>query len=182
MSIQIYYFLIGLFKCFAIELYVFWILISSQIHDLHIFFFSHSVGCLGWMWTKLMVFKPEFCLWVPYSCVNSHRWFHCIALLPGSWLLFSLSCMCCAVLRCCCVQLFATSWTIARQAPLFMGILQARILEYVAMPSSRGSSQPRGRTQVSCIAGGYFTIWTTREAHRAHRPHRPLPLSLIPLF
>ena len=33
------------------------------------------------------------------------------------------------------------------------GILQVRILEWVAMPSSRGFSQPRGRTQVSCIAG-----------------------------
>ena len=44
------------------------------------------------------------------------------------------------------------------QAPLYMGILQARILEWVAMPSSMGSSQPRDRTQVSCIAGGFFTI------------------------
>ena len=39
-----------------------------------------------------------------------------------------------------------------------MGILQARILEWVAMPSSRGSSQPRDQTQVSCIAGGFFTV------------------------
>ena len=38
------------------------------------------------------------------------------------------------------------------------GILQARILEWVAMPSSRGSSQPRDRTQVSRIAGRFFTI------------------------
>ena len=37
-------------------------------------------------------------------------------------------------------------------------ILQARILECVAMPSSRGSSQPRDQTQVSCTAGGFFTI------------------------
>ena len=43
-------------------------------------------------------------------------------------------------------------------------ILQARILEWVAMPFSRGSSQPRDQTQVSCIAGGFFTIWVTREA------------------
>ena len=35
-------------------------------------------------------------------------------------------------------------------------ILQARILEWVAFPFSRGSSQPRNRTQVSCIAGGFF--------------------------
>ena len=45
------------------------------------------------------------------------------------------------------------------------GILQARILEWVAFPFSRGSSQPRDRTQVSCIAGGFFTSWATREAH-----------------
>ena len=44
------------------------------------------------------------------------------------------------------------------------GILQARILEWVAMPSSRGSSWPRGWTRVSCIAGGFFTSWATREA------------------
>ena len=37
------------------------------------------------------------------------------------------------------------------------GILQARRLEWVAMPSSRGSSRPRDRTHVSCIAGGFFT-------------------------
>ena len=41
------------------------------------------------------------------------------------------------------------------------GILQARILEWVAMPSSRESRQPRNRTQISCIAGGFFTIWST---------------------
>ena len=53
---------------------------------------------------------------------------------------------------------------IACQAPLCLGILQARILEWVAMPSSRGSSQLRGRTQVSSIAGGFFTVRATREA------------------
>ena len=38
------------------------------------------------------------------------------------------------------------------------GILQARILEWVAIPFSRGSSRPRDRTRVSCIAGGFFTV------------------------
>ena len=56
------------------------------------------------------------------------------------------------------VQLFATSLTVARQAHLPMRTLQGRILEWVAMPSSRGSSQPRGRTQVSHVAGRFFTI------------------------
>ena len=41
------------------------------------------------------------------------------------------------------------------------GILQARILEWVAFPFSRGSSQPRDQTQVSHTAGGFFTSWTT---------------------
>ena len=49
-------------------------------------------------------------------------------------------------------------WTVPCQAPLFMGIFQTRILDWVAMPSSRGSSQVRGRTQVSHIVGGFFTI------------------------
>ena len=46
------------------------------------------------------------------------------------------------------------------------GILQVRILEWVAMPSSRGPSQLRDQTQVTLIAGGLFTIWTTREAQK----------------
>ena len=44
------------------------------------------------------------------------------------------------------------------------GILQARILERVAFPFSRGSSQPRDGTQVSHIAGGFLTSWITKEA------------------
>ena len=44
------------------------------------------------------------------------------------------------------------------------GILQAGILEWVAMHFSRGSSQPRNLTQVSRIVGGFFTVWATREA------------------
>ena len=43
------------------------------------------------------------------------------------------------------------------------GISQARILEWVAISFSGGSSQPRDPTWVSCIAGGFFTIWVTRE-------------------
>ena len=44
------------------------------------------------------------------------------------------------------------------------GILQARILEWVAFPFSRGSSQSKDRTQISRIAGGFFTSRGTREA------------------
>ena len=66
---------------------------------------------------------------------------------------------------CLVTQLCLTPWTVTRQAPLPMRILQARILEWVAMPSSQGSSKPKDQTQVSCIEGKFFTVWATREAH-----------------
>ena len=44
------------------------------------------------------------------------------------------------------------------------GVFQARILEWVAISFSRGSSQPRDRTLVSHTAGRLFTVWATREA------------------
>ena len=52
------------------------------------------------------------------------------------------------------------------------GILQARILDWVVLPSSRGFFQPRDprdRTQgLNCIAGEFFTSWATREVHDSH--------------
>ena len=51
------------------------------------------------------------------------------------------------------------------------GIPQARILEWIAISFSRGSSWPRDQTWVSCIAGRFFTIWATREAWP--RPYKP---------
>ena len=54
-------------------------------------------------------------------------------------------------------QLFVTPWTV-------YGIPQAIIMEWVAFPFSRGFSQPRDQTQVSHIAGEFFTSWATREA------------------
>ena len=50
------------------------------------------------------------------------------------------------------------------------GILQARILEEVVIPFSRGSSQTRDQTWVSCIAGKFFTVWATREAQNQGSP------------
>ena len=59
------------------------------------------------------------------------------------------------------------------------GILQARILEWVAFPFSKGSSQPSDWTQVFHFAGRFFTIWATREARLAS--YSPL-IVLIPIF
>ena len=50
------------------------------------------------------------------------------------------------------------------------GILQARILEWVAIPFSRGSYQPRNWTQVSYTAGRFFTLWPTKQAPLYHLP------------
>ena len=61
------------------------------------------------------------------------------------------------MLSLCHVQLFVTPQTVAHQVPLSVGTLQARILEWVAMSSSRKYSQPRDQTQVFCIAGQFFT-------------------------
>ena len=63
------------------------------------------------------------------------------------------------------------------------GILQARILEWVAISSFRGSSQPRDQTQVSCITCGFFTIWATREDQgkcfqKIHRAQSSSPTGL----
>ena len=68
-----------------------------------------------------------------------------------------------------------TLWDLMDCSPLgssVHGILQARILEWVAIPFSRGSFQLRDRTWVSCIAGRFFTIWATREAYKVYRYYK----------
>ena len=62
------------------------------------------------------------------------------------------------------LRLFVTPCTATCQAPLSTGILQARILEWVAMASFRWLSQPRDQTQVFSIAGRFFTFWASKEA------------------
>ena len=62
------------------------------------------------------------------------------------------------------VQLFATLYG-PQNLPgsSVHGILQARILEWVAIPFYRGSSWPRDQTQISHLAGRFFIIWATKE-------------------
>ena len=66
-------------------------------------------------------------------------------------------CTCCVLSRSVVSNSLKPPWTVDPQAPLSVGILPARILEWVAMPFSRGSSQHRDRIQVSHRAGGFFT-------------------------
>ena len=64
------------------------------------------------------------------------------------------------------VQLFAIPWTCSLPNSSAHGIFQARIQEWVAIPFSRGSSWPRDRTPVFCIASRVFTVWAIREASK----------------
>ena len=95
--------------------------------------------------TRITLFIFNFFL-LEGNCFTMLYWF----------LLYNMNqpCVLCCAWSLSCVQLFMTPWTVAHQAPLSMGILQAGILEWVAMPSSRGSSQPRHWTHGSRIAGG----------------------------
>ena len=52
------------------------------------------------------------------------------------------------------------------------GILQARVLEWVAFPFSRESSQPRDRTQVSHIVGGFFISWVESRIYKIYKEHK----------
>ena len=60
------------------------------------------------------------------------------------------------------------------------GILQARILEWVAFPFSRGSSQARDQTQVSHIAGGFFPSWATGKPSK--QPLWEGTITIIPIL
>ena len=63
------------------------------------------------------------------------------------------------------VQLYRNPMDCSLLGSSVHGILQARILEWVAISFSRGSSQPRNWTLLSCLAGRFFTDWAAREAH-----------------
>ena len=99
--------------------------------------------------------SPEDCLWI---------WTASLLSLSPAWSLSR-------------VRLLVTPWAVPYYSP--PGISQAGVLEWVAISFSRGSSQPRDRSQVSCIIGRSFTIWATKEcSHLLAYPHQILDLSL----
>ena len=105
-----------------------------------------------------------FCRWGNWSteCLNLFRTTQLRSVRAGIWNT-SLGCLSGVLSH----SVMSDSYdSMACSPPGFSvhGILQARILEWMAISSSRGSSRPRDWTQVSCIAGGFFTSWATREA------------------
>ena len=88
--------------------------------------------------------------------------------LPGKWtevsqrqILIIIICVCLVIQWC---PTLCDPMDCSLPGSSVHGVLQARVLERVAMPSSRGSSQPRDRTQFSRIAGGFFTDWAIRAS------------------
>ena len=116
-------------------------------------------GLLGFLHFLFSFFFLCFVLWHWFSTILSSRLLICS--WKWKWKLLSH------------VRLLVTPWTVQVH-----GIFQARILEWVAVPFSRGSSQPRDQTQVSHIAGRFFTSWATREAQICS--YASLILLLIP--
>ena len=120
-------------------------------------------------WQPISVFLPE----------KSHGW----SCLVGPWgprshkesdTTEQLSHHACVLSHFSCLWLFVTLWTWIPPGASVHGILQARILVWVAMPSSRGSSLPRDGTQVSyvsCIGRRVLYHWVTWESHKGQRNH-----------
>ena len=121
-------------------------------------------------WDKMLKEKPPHIWWSkPIEKQNKTFYRFKMCKCPHQVKLYSerISLFLNAIVLCLVTQSYLILWDPMACSPpgsSVHGISQARILEWVAMPSSRGSSQPRDRTQVSCIAGGFFTIWATREA------------------
>ena len=141
----------------------------SFIFILNVHIHSITEAYLIYLW---IIFKslPFTLMSLPWALIIS---------CPNSGLLSS--CLCCAVL--CLVAQSCPTLCDAIDCSLpgssIHGTFQARILEWVAMSSSGGSSQPGDWTQVSHIAGGFFTFWATREAYLlAYLPQTLLMLLL----
>ena len=99
-----------------------------------------------------------------YTSLHSFIWIHESRYISNLYYFFKMTCM--LVTQSC-----PTLWPQGLPGSSLHGILQERILEWVAIPFSRGSSQLRDQTSVSHIAGRFFTTWATKEA-------RMMPISL----
>ena len=133
------------------------LLLPSTIPSIRVFSMSHRIigtllGLAFWDWNENW---PFLILWPLLSFPNLLTYW--VQHLNASFI--TSPCMYYLLSH---VQLFVTPWTVTCQAPESVhGILQARIQEWVAILFSRGSSQSRNRTQVSWIAGRFFTVWAT---------------------
>ena len=127
----------------------------------------------------MFALPSSFSLFAPYFPLSGHPWstirFHFgntdingYPFWNFNWSIIDLQ----YCISFCCTMKWISYVKVAQSGPTLCdpmdytvrGILQARILEWVAFPVSRRSSQPRDQTQVSCTAGRFFTSWAIREA------------------
>ena len=153
---------------YLIYSYLVCFLIFEYVYSLHSKYYQHRSRCLYRLCRKslnmfLQLKQVVFYLFDRYFCSTlfSGGFFFYVSCffsisVPWTWKL--LSAQSCPTL---CDPLDYT----------VHGILRSAILEWVAFPFSRGSSQPRDQTQVSCIAGRFFTSWATREAQVSLRSY-----------
>ena len=100
----------------------------------------------GWGWWLYNIIRP-FNTTELYTC----KWLMLVAQFSSVQSLSS-------------VQLFCDPMDCSPPPSSVQRILQARILEWLAISYSRGFSQPRDPTQVSCMVGRFFTLWATRDS------------------
>ena len=117
---------------------------SMDLNVFDVFKFIYSFWCVN---------HPSFVQQAPKQVGPEPFWWSLLASLLSRmtrycWFIFYISWVC--VLSC--VQLFATPWTVAPPGYSVHGVFQARILEWVAVSSSRESSQPRDQTCISYIS------------------------------
>ena len=117
--------------------------------------------------------KPFDTVLIPsvWSVGNEHRWVWLDTVGLWWWVACSMTrALCVCVSR---LVMSDSLWPYGLEPArsLYPWIFQARILEWVAISFSRGSSWPKARTQVSHIAGKFFTVWATRDASPACASH-----------
>ena len=106
---------------------------------------------------------------IVHRVTKSQTWLKRLSMQAHTHWLLVLSCLGTFTSSCMCAKLHQSCPTLCDSIDYsppgssVHGILQARILEWVTMPSSRESSQFRDHTQVSCIAGEFFAVWAPRE-------------------
>ena len=142
MDSLIIYFLLFEYRTLVLQIYKHNFSYVPQIFICWIFIFTYLNKYIYWHFKLENNCFTVFCWFLP---TQQHRSAVCVGLCLAAQLCLIL----CDPMDC------------IPQAALSVGFLQARILESVAMPFSRGTFQPRNWTGVSCIAGGFFTSWAT---------------------
>ena len=111
-----------------------------------------------------LYFKKHLCL---HYCEEEMYQVVRLSMVSNNLMATGDDCLCAQSLQH--VWVFVTLWTVDHQAPLSMGILQARTLQWVVVPASTGSFQPRDSTQVSSIS--YTGRWPLSHYCHLGSPH-----------